>query len=139
MSSSETLRKTVKQLAETFNNSQKREVSYFDFYDDSLRIHGFPPNLPNNKEGFRQFIYSLWKAFPDIRIKFEDIIVEENKVAGRYLLTGTHKGEFIGLQPTAKQFKVDGMTVFSFRDAKIVERWNMVDMIALMEQLKSRS
>lgn len=79
----------------------------------------------------------MWKAFPDIRIKFEDVIVEENKVAGRYLLTGTHKGEFIGLQPTAKQFKVDGMTVFSFRDAKIVERWNIVDMIALMEQLKS--
>ncbi len=35
MSSPENLRETVKKLAETFNNSHKREISYFDFYDDS--------------------------------------------------------------------------------------------------------
>jgi hypothetical protein len=80
------LREVVRQLGETFNNPQKRESSYFDFYDDSLTIHGFPPNLPANKEGFKQFIYLLWKAFPD---------------------------------------------------AKVIERWNLVDMMLLMEQLKT--
>jgi predicted ester cyclase len=131
------LREVVRQLGETFNNPQKRESSYFDFYDDSLTIHGFPPNLPANKEGFKQFIYLLWKAFPDIIITFEDIIVEGNKVACRYNLAGTHKGEFVDIQPTNKQFRVNGMTVFSFRDAKVIERWNLVDMMLLMEQLKT--
>jgi predicted ester cyclase len=56
-----------------------------------LTIHGFPPNLPTNKEGFKQFIYLLWKGFPDIVITFEDIVVEGNKVVGRYNLAGTHK------------------------------------------------
>ena len=46
MSSLEPLREVVKKLADTFNNLQKRESSYFDFYDDSLIIHGCPPNLP---------------------------------------------------------------------------------------------
>lgn len=101
-----------------------------------MTIHGFPPNLPTNKEGFKQFIYSLWRAFPDIRIIFEDIIIEGNKVAGRYYLTGTHKGEFLDLRPTDKQFKVNGMTVFSFRDEKILERWNLVDIVSLIEQLR---
>ena len=64
MSSLEPLREVVKKLAATFNNPQKRESSYFDFYDDSLIIHGFPPNLPANKEGFKKFINLLWKAFP---------------------------------------------------------------------------
>ena len=77
MSSLEPLREVVRKLADTFNNPQNRESSYFDFYDNSLIIHGFPPNLPANKEGFKQFIYLLWKAFPDIRIMFEDIIIEE--------------------------------------------------------------
>jgi len=53
------LREVVRQLGETFNNPQKRESSYFDFYEDSSVIHGFPPNLPTNKEGFKQFIYLL--------------------------------------------------------------------------------
>jgi predicted ester cyclase len=135
MSSIEALREVVRKLADTFNNPQIRESSYFDFYDNSLIIHGFPPNLPANKEGFKQFIYLLWKAFPDIRIMFHDIIIEGNKVACRYILTGTHKGEFMDLQPTDKQFRVNGMTVFSFRDTKCIERWNLVDMISLKEQL----
>ena len=42
MSSLEPLRQVVRKLAETFNDPQKRELSYFDFYDDSLTIHGFP-------------------------------------------------------------------------------------------------
>jgi predicted ester cyclase len=138
-SSTKPLREVVRQLAETFNDPKIRELSYFDFYDDSLTIYGFPPNLPANKEGFKQFIYLLWKGFPDIRIIFEDFIIEGNKVAGRYYLTGTHKGEFMDLQPTNKQFKVNGMTVFSFRDAKVVERWNLVDMMSLKEQLGPQS
>jgi predicted ester cyclase len=137
MSSVKPLREVVQRLAETFNNPQNRESSYFDFYDDSLTIHGFPPNLPTNKEGFRQFIYLLWNAFPDIRITFEDIIVEGNKVVCRYNLAGTHKGQFVDLQPTNKQFRVNGMTIFSFRDAKVIERWNLVEMTSLMEQLKT--
>jgi len=139
MSSLEPLREVVRKLADTFNNPQIRESSYFDFYDNSLIIHGFPPNLPANKEGFKQFIYLLWKAFPDIRIMFEDLIIEGNKVACRYNLTGTHKGEFMDLQPTDKQFKVNGMTVFSFRDTKCIERWNLLDMISLREQLRTQS
>jgi len=135
MSSSEGLRQVVRNLADTFNDPKVRESSYFDFYDDSLVIHGFPPNLPTNKEGFKQFIYLLWKAFPDIRIIFEDIIIEGNKVVCRYYLTGTHNGDFGDLQSTGKKFKVNGMTEFSFSNANIVERWNLVDMVSLKEQL----
>ena len=139
MSSPERLRKVVRNLADTFNNPQIRESSYFDFYDNSLVIHGFPPNLPTNKEGFKQFIYLLWKGFPDIRIIFEDIIIEGTKVACRYHLIGTHNGVFMDLQPTGIQFRVNGMTVFSFRDRKCIERWNLVDMISLRGQLRGQS
>jgi predicted ester cyclase len=108
------------------------------FYDDSLVIHGFPPNLPTNKEGFKQFISLLRKSFPDITITFEDIIIEGNKVACRYNLAGTHKGKFVDIWPTNKQFRVNGMTIFSFRDAKVIERRNLVDMTSVMEQLKTQ-
>jgi predicted ester cyclase len=137
MASIEQLREVVRNLADTFNDPQIREASYFDFYDDSLTTHGFAPKLPTNKEGFKHFIYLLWKAFPDIRIIFEDIIIEGNKVVCRYYLAGTHKGDFEHLHPTGRQFKVNGMIEFSFRNGKIIERWNLVDMISLGEQLRA--
>jgi predicted ester cyclase len=77
------------------------------------------------------------KDFHDVRIIFEDLIIEGNKIAGRYYLIGTHKGEFISLQPTNEQFNVNGMTLFAFRNARIIECWNIVDMISLKEQLSS--
>jgi predicted ester cyclase len=137
MSSVKPLGEVVQRLGDTFNDPQIRESLYFNFYHDSLIIHGSSPNLPANKEGFKQFIYLLWKAFPDIKITFEDVIVEGNRVVCRYNLAGTHKGEFVNLQPTEKKFRVDGMTIFSFRDTKVIERWNLVDMLSLMEQLRA--
>jgi predicted ester cyclase len=68
------------------------------------------------------FIYLLWKAFPDIRIIFDDIIIEKNKVTCSYHLTGTHKGEFMDFKPTDKQFTVNSMTVFIFHNTKCIER-----------------
>jgi predicted ester cyclase len=99
----------------------------------------FPSKSSNQQGRFKQLIYLLWKTFPDIRIMFDDIIIEGNKVACRYNLIGTHKGEFMDLQPTDKQFRVNGMTVFSFRDTKCLQHWNLVDMISLMEQLRTQS
>jgi predicted ester cyclase len=64
------------------------------------------------KEGFKQFIYLLWKGFPDIRITFEDIIVEGNKVACRYNLAGTHKDEFMDIKPTDKQLSQRYNSIF---------------------------
>jgi hypothetical protein len=48
MSSVKPLREVVQQLGNTFSDPRNRESSYFNFYDDSLIIHGFPPNLPAN-------------------------------------------------------------------------------------------
>ncbi|MGA7006313.1 MAG: hypothetical protein WBY28_04475 [Nitrososphaeraceae archaeon] len=56
MSSVEPLREVVQRLAHTFNDPQNRESNYFDFYDDSLTIHGFPPNLPANTCGMHFLI-----------------------------------------------------------------------------------
>jgi predicted ester cyclase len=50
-----------------------------------------------------------------------------------------HKGEFLDLRPSDKRFKVNGMTIFSFSDEKIMERWNLVDIISLIDQLKTKS
>jgi len=63
MSSLERLREIVRNLANTFNNPKIRESSYFDFYDDSLKIHGFPPNLPTNKEGSNSSFISCGRHF----------------------------------------------------------------------------
>ena len=51
------------------NNLQNR-TPYFDLYDDnSLVMHGLPPNLPTNKDGLKTFYMGLFQAFPDLNVK----------------------------------------------------------------------
>lgn len=130
------LKQVIQDLRETFNNPQIRGISYFDFYGENLIIYGFPSNLPPNKDGFKNFIRTLWNAFPDIQITFEDMIAEQNKVACRYFLTGTHNGDFLDIKPTNRIFKVNGMTIFAFQDELINQRWNVLDVMDLVNQLK---
>lgn len=93
-------------------------------------IHGFPPNLQLIRKSSNSSSISFERHFPDIRTIFEDIIIEGNKVVCRYYLTGTHNGAFEDLQSTGKNSKLVGMTEFSFSNARIVERWNLVDMVS---------
>jgi hypothetical protein len=44
----------------------------------------------------------LHRAFPDLHVTVEDLIEEGDKVAGRNTLTGTHRGEYMGLPATGK-------------------------------------
>ena len=137
----EDLKAAIRRAINAFNNLQDRS-GYFNLYDsDSLQVHGFPPNLPSNFEGMKMFYDVLWRAFPDSHLVINDLIVEGDKAALRYTFTGTQKGEFMGIPPSGKRVKVDGMTILHFDKSsssskkKCVKRWNMADMMGLMQQI----
>jgi len=92
------------------------------------------PDL-NGPKGYKQFVTMYRSAFPDVHITVEDIIVEGDKVAGRWTLTGTHQGEFVGIPPTGVQVTVTGMTIHSLSDDKVVEDWMISDALGMLQQL----
>jgi predicted ester cyclase len=137
----EDLKEAIRRAISAFNNAEDRS-DYFNLYDsNSLQVHGFPPNLPSNFEGMRMFYDALWRAFPDSHLVIDDLIVEGDKAVSRYIFTGTQKGEFMGIPPSGKGVKIDGMTILYFGKSsssskkKCIERWNMPDMMGLMQQI----
>jgi steroid delta-isomerase-like uncharacterized protein len=73
--------------------------------------------------------------FPDLHVTIEDMVAERDEVTVRLSVNGTHKGEFRGTPPTGKQIKVQGLTIFRFDRGKIVEQWNVVDIMSIMQQI----
>ena len=55
-----------------------------------------------------------------------------------FSLVCTQKNEFMGVPPSNKQNKIDGMIFFRFRASKIVERWEILDVVSAMKQLGAR-
>jgi predicted ester cyclase len=68
-------------------------------------------------------------------VKVEDLLEEGNKISLRFLLTGTHRGQFLNLPPTGRSISVPGMTIVQFQNGKCVERWSIADSVLLFTQL----
>jgi len=93
------------------------------------------PGLPGGREGMKQFFAMMRTAFPDFRMAVDDVIAEGDKVVARATMSGTHKGEFMGMEPTGKQFRVSAIDVIRFASGKAAEHWGVTDTAGMMEQL----
>jgi steroid delta-isomerase-like uncharacterized protein len=101
-----------------------------DFYDHS----GSGSN--QGLQAFKQFATMLTSAFPDLHVTLEDMIAEQDKVAARVTVRGTHKGIlFDSVPPTGRAVTFTGVDIIRVRDGRIAERWNQRDLLGLMRQL----
>jgi predicted ester cyclase len=48
--------------------------------------------------------------------------------------TGTHKGEFQGMLPTNKKINIRSADLYRIENEKIVEHWDVVDQLNLLQQ-----
>ena len=94
------------------------------------------PGMPSmDWNGHKQLLSALINAFPDFHHKLEDVVAEGNKVAVRFTITGTHRGEFQGIPPTGKRVSIGGTDFLTIVDGKITEERVFVDMIGWLQQL----
>lgn len=101
----------------------------------SMVDHSAPPESPPGIEGAKQMIGMFRAAFPDMHVTTEDLIAEGDKVVCRVTFRGTHRGEFMGIAPTGKQVSVASIEINRIVAGKIVERWELVDQMGMMQQL----
>lgn len=96
--------------------------------------HCEPPGT-DCREHFRQVVGMLHGAFSDFRMTVEDVVAEEDMVAVRLTMTGTHSGPFMGILPTGKQIRVPQMRMMRFRDGQMTESWAVIDVAGMRQQL----
>jgi steroid delta-isomerase-like uncharacterized protein len=74
-------------------------------------------------------------GFPGLQIPIFQFVCEGDRVAAVWTASGTHKGSFNGIAATGKNANWGGVTIHRFENGKIVEGWQAVDMLAVMQQL----
>jgi steroid delta-isomerase-like uncharacterized protein len=86
-------------------------------------------------DALKQIWAMLLRIYPDIHLMVEDLIGEGDKVVGRTTVTGTHRGEFMGVAPTGRSVTYNEMFIFRIADGRVVETWGVVDVYAQMKQI----
>jgi len=95
----------------------------------------YAPQFGGGHAAAKQFVEANLAAFPDLQITVQDQIAEDDLVTTRYIMRATHQGEIANIPPTGKQFEVTGIEMHRFADGKLIELWNIVDMLGILQQV----
>jgi len=88
-------------------------------------------------DNMKGFVTYLRTAFPDITFTVEREIAGDNKVASRWRIKGTHKGEFLGMPATGNVVEDYGIDIFTFAQGKIKTVHVNENDFGLFQQLQS--
>lgn len=86
-------------------------------------------------EAVKAIVLPVREAFPDLHHTIHELVAEDDLVAVRWTMKGTHRGAFSGLPATGKPVAFSAISIYRFKDGKIAELWAQVDRLGLLQQL----
>ncbi len=78
-----------------------------------------------------KFILYL-RAFPDLRLEAEEIVIQGNNAALSWILTGTHRGSLMNIPATGRSVRVRGVSMMTMADGRIKRTCRVWDLAGLL-------
>jgi predicted ester cyclase len=121
---------------ERFN---RRDAAYFDLYAGDVVLHGYPAGI-EGRRGVERFERGLWDAFPDAELELDEVFELGDRLLVRYRIRGTHRGELaggagVGGPGVGNRVDVAGISIVRMEDGRVVERWQTLDDLGLIQQI----
>jgi len=133
MSEQENIENAKKQIAAI--NARNLE-EYVSRIDESFVGESDSPLSPlRGRDGARKAIELALAAFPDVRLEVEQILASGDFVVARLGVTGTHKGNYLGIAATNKRVNYHVCNVVELRNGKTIRSRLYADYATLFQQL----
>lgn len=123
----------VRRYQEIYNTNQMSTLG--EVLAPNFQPHNLMPGVPNSLEGIQGLHAMTVAAYPDFHVNIEDLFGAADRVVMRFIMTGTHRGNFMGVPPTGKKIHVTGISIFRIAEGKIVEHWGEEDSLGWMQQI----
>jgi steroid delta-isomerase-like uncharacterized protein len=111
----------------------------FDLADEligeGLAFRGSLGVSVQGREGFREYMRTVRRAFPDFHNHVEELIAEDERVVARLTYTGTHRAEVFGIEATGRRVAYTGVAIFRIAEGRIALGWVLGDVHGLVRQL----
>ncbi|HTY66614.1 MAG TPA: ester cyclase [Alphaproteobacteria bacterium] len=96
-----------------------------------------PPANITPKQGSVGFFKARLTGIPDLKVAIETVVADKDHAAASFVYTGTHKGVYLGVQPTGKSLRFTSCDIFRVQNGRFVEHWGMGDIAGTLAQLKA--
>ncbi len=87
------------------------------------------------RQGIRQAVESYLRAFPDLQIKVEQTIWQDDQIAVAWTARGTHQGPIMNIPPTGRAAMIQGVSMFTLAGGQIVRALNVWDVAGLLRSI----
>jgi predicted ester cyclase len=123
----------TRQLLEVFEHGRLDAID--ELVHPEFVNHEAPPGSPQGPEGLKQTISWLRGLWGPMRAEIQDEICEGDKVVARVVMHGHHVGEFLGKEPTGKEYAANQIHIWRIQDGKAIEHWSVRDDLGQALQL----
>ena len=122
-------------IDEVWNN--RDDQAALEYVSADIQEHGLTGMEPIalNLREYLKYRDDFLRAFPDARFTVDQVMVEGDRTAVRYHVTGTHLGDGLGCPPTGRKIAYTAMFIGVWKEGVLVEAWNNYDQLAMMRQL----
>jgi steroid delta-isomerase-like uncharacterized protein len=111
----------------------KLEV-FDELLDEGVRdLSGATPSI--GRETFKARAAAVQKAFGDLEIHIDELIIDGDRIAWRWTMSGTHIGPFLNVPPTGRRAQLRGVNFQRLEGGRVLEHWTLVDALGLRDQL----
>lgn len=87
------------------------------------------------REQYKQLVTLYRTAFPDLRMTIKDALVQGDKVVVRWVSSGTHKGELMGIAPTGRRVTVEGVLISRIVRGQLAVDYECYDALGMLQQI----
>ena len=91
-----------------------------------------------SRTGLKQYFGDLHQSFSDLSFEVHEnvgVLVENDLVALRTIITGTHTGDYLGVAATGKTIQTSVSHILRIRDDHIIEHWPVMDTYRILVKI----
>ncbi len=133
--SSEENKALIRRFYDEVWNKGNLDVAFEVFADDYVRHDPRGTQALPGPAGQKKVAGDFRAAFPDLTMRVELMLAEDDLVAARWIMEGTNTGAWGGVAATGRHARFAGVNLFRLAEGKVVELWNHRDDLGLMQQL----
>ena len=124
----------MSRFVEFINTGSEKLAEELISPDAVFHVPGRPEPL-RGPAGYLAVIGMMRGGFPDIQWTLEEMIAEDDKVAARFTMRGTHQGSFLGVPPTGKTIAAQAMNFYRLSGGQFIEERGQPDLLGLLQQI----
>ncbi|SDQ66767.1 ester cyclase [Quadrisphaera sp. DSM 44207] len=124
----------VRDLIARFFNGHDTSIAS-RFFTPDLHWHGGSVGDVRGREDYAAVMDLFFTALPDVQATEQQLIADEDQVAARFTVTGTHRGALWGLEPSGERVEWLAIMTYRFVDGRIAEQWAAEDWVAILRDV----